>query len=299
MLRMLGILGGVSVVASLLAWPAVANARAQEPTEPGVVPDAGEPAEPEPEPDPEPEPEPTFSATASTSAPAPTPSAAAIEDEDDDGIRPFKGRFGLGVIRTIAGLNGINLRYFITDRFALGANVGVALFAFKENDPASTDVCPGPDCDFENTRTLAAIAASIEALYFAKLGRTAGRLPFRADFGLGGRFGFMQIVNGQDIGDNLDDPTELHVELPFIIQLMFGENFALAPEFGVDFRIVPGSREDPGDANPGTGFPGEVAPGDAPPGGPPVNPPRNGPGIGFEITNGIGLFGGASMHYYF
>ena len=50
-------------------------------------------------------------------------------------------------------------------------------------------------------------------------------------------------------------------------------------------------RQDPGDINPGTGRPGVISPGD--PGA------TNGPGFGFEITPGVGLFGGASMHYYF
>ncbi|MCH9680484.1 MAG: hypothetical protein K0V04_03540, partial [Deltaproteobacteria bacterium] len=65
-------------------------------------------------------------------------------------------------------------------------------------------------------------------------------------------------------------------------------------EFGVNFIIVPGRRED-GDINPGTGKPDfQIAPGD--PGG-----PLSGPGFGFQITPGVGLFafGGVSMHYYF
>ena len=283
MLSVVGVVGGL-----LLSL-----AGAQPESEPGIVPAPDEPAaeeEPIAEPDP-PDPDEDddealeFSAS-SSSNPPPRPNSSI--EEEDGGIRPFKGRFGLGVIRTIAGLNGINLRYFITDKFAIGANVGVALFTYLENDPTSTDVCPGPDCEFENRRTVAAIASSIEALYYAKLGRKAGRLPFRADFGLGGRFGFMSVINNQDVPDDLDDATELHVELPFIVQLMFGENFALAPEFGIDFRIVPGNREDPGDSNPGTGQATQIFGGAS-----------NGPGFGFEITPGIGLFGGASMHYYF
>ena len=221
--------------------------------------------------------------TSSNAAPAPS----AGDTSSSGGIDSFKGRFGLGAIRTISGLNGINFRYFVADKFAIGANLGVALFTYRENDPATTDMCPGPECELENTRTVAALAASIEALYFARLGREAGRLPFRADFGFGGRFGFQSIVNDQDVEDNLDDPTELHIELPLVVQLMFGNNFALSPEFGVDFRIVPGSRAD-GDVNPGSGRPGSISPGAA-----------NGPGFGFNLGNGVGLFGGASMHYYF
>lgn len=204
------------------------------------------------------------------------------------GIDPFKGRLGVGAIRTIAGLNGINVRYFLTDKFALGGSAGVALFTYREDDPGSTDpMCPDDGCELENTRTVAAMAFNIEGLYFLHLGREAGRLPFRADFGLGGRFGVMATANASDVEDNLDDPLELHIEIPLIFQLMFGNNFALSPELGMDFRIIPGKRED-GDANPGT-QPGRFAGLGA----------VDGPGFGWDLTPGIGLFGGASMHYYF
>lgn len=196
-------------------------------------------------------------------------------------ITPFDGRLGVGAIRTIAGLNGVNIRYFITDQFMIGTSLGVALFAYKENEPGSTDVCPGMECNLENNRTIAFVAANIEALYFLHLGREAGALPFRADFGLGGRFGVMTLSNDTDINNNLDDPTELHVEIPLVFQLMFGNNFALSPEMGMDFRIVPGSREE-GDSNPGI-----------------TQNPSPGPGFGWDLTPGIGLFAGVSMHYYF
>ena len=112
------------------------------------------------------------------------------------GIDPFDGRLGVGAIRTIAGLNGINLRYFVTDNFAIGGSAGVALFTYKENDPASTDpACPDPDCSLEDTRTVAFMAFNVEGLYFLHLGREAGALPFRADFGFGGRFGVMTSAN--------------------------------------------------------------------------------------------------------
>ncbi len=204
------------------------------------------------------------------------------------GIEPFQGRLGVGAIRTIAGLNGINIRYFITNNFMIGGSAGVALFTYRENDPASTDPpCPDADCELEDTRTVAFMAFNLEGLYFIKLGTEAGRLPFRADFGLGGRFGVMTSANATDVEDNLDDPTELHVEIPIVFQLMFGNNFALSPELGMDFRIIPGSRAE-GDSNGGVygstlGAYGAV----------------DGPGFGWDLTPGIGLFGGASMHYYF
>ncbi len=202
------------------------------------------------------------------------------------GIEPFRGRFGVGAIRTIAGLNGINARYFITDKFMIGGSAGVALFSYREDDPESTDPpCPDAECNLENTRTVAFMAFNIEGLYFLNLGREAGRLPFRADFGVGGRFGVITSANATDVNDNLDDATELHIEIPLVFQLMFGNNFALSPELGMDFRIVPGSREE-GDSNPG--FNSLAALGAV-----------DGPGFGWDLTPGIGLFGGASMHYYF
>ncbi len=245
-----------------------------------------------------------FDAEGDADAMAPTPTASLGMSADDEvaesravsssgstgdgggGIDGFDGRFGVGAIRTIAGINGINARYFLTDQLALGASAGVALFSYGEDDPESTDPpCPEDGCELEETRTVAALGFNIEALYFLRIGREAGQLPFRADFGVGGRFGVITSANAADIEDNLDDPTELHIEIPFIFQLMFGNNFALSPELGVDFRITPGSREE-GDVNPGARDESSLGAVD-------------GPGFGFDITPGIGLFGGASMHYYF
>ncbi len=206
-----------------------------------------------------------------------------------DGLR---GTFGIGAIRTLSGLTGINARYFVLDRLSVGFNIGLGTFTFAENDPASTDMCPGPDCRFEDNRTVGSWGMGLEGLYFLKLGNPAGALPFRADFGVGGRFTYFQVINSADVEDNLDDATELDIEIPAVIQLRFGDHFVLSPEFGVNFVIVPGSRED-GDFNPGTLKPDtSIAPGDP-------NGPISGPGFGFQITNGVGLFGGASMHYYF
>jgi len=241
----------------------------------------------------------TGSISASTASSGNTETSASTDDDlepissapptvSSGGIEGFKGRFGVGAIRTIAGLNGINFRYFLTDNFSLGGSAGVALFTYHENDPASTDpACPDPQCNLEDTRTVAFMAFNIEGLYFIHLGREAGQLPFRADFGLGGRFGVMTSANAADVEDNLDDPTELHIEIPLVFQLMFGNNFALSPELGMDFRIIPGSRED-GDDNEGINGTTLGAFGAA-----------DGPGFGWDLTPGVGLFGGASMHYYF
>lgn len=204
----------------------------------------------------------------------------------------LKGTFGLGAIRTLGGLTGINARYFVMDRLSVGLNVGVGTWTYHENRPGTTDMCPGPDCDFEDTRTVATLGLGLEALYFVKLGNPAGTLPFRADFGVGGRFTYFQGINATDVQDNHDDPTEFDIEIPMVVQLRFGDHFTLSPEFGLNFIVVPGERA-AGDVNPGTFKPDLVlAPNLA--GG-----PYSGPGFGFQITNGVGVFGGASLHYYF
>lgn len=209
------------------------------------------------------------------------------------------GRFALGATRTLAGLNGINARFYITDHFHLGINLGVATFTYREPDLAGDAI----DCSTDQTagactktmRTLAYIGSSLEGIYWI-LGKPAGNLPFQANFGLGGRLGFQHIVNGTDIAVNLDDPLQFTAEIPLIVMLNFGENFSLAPEFGAVFRWNPGTRlanntvmpPELGDTNPGFNGPGNNVPGGT-----------TGPGFGFEITDGIGLFGGCSLIYAF
>jgi hypothetical protein len=205
----------------------------------------------------------------------------------------LQGTFGLGAIRTLGGLTGINARYFVLDRLSVGLNVGVGTWTYKENRPGTTDgPCPGPDCEFEDSRTIATLGLGLEALYFVKLGNPAGSLPFKADFGVGGRFTYLQGINATDVPDNRDDPTEFDIEIPMVVQLRFGDHFVLSPEFGLNFIIVPGDRA-LGDLNTGSGKPDFVI-------GPGLGGgPFSGPGFGFQITNGIGVFGGASLHYYF
>ena len=177
------------------------------------------------------------------------------------GIDPFKGRVALGAIRTIAGLNGVNCATSSPTSSPSAPARAWPCSRTARTTPTTMDPCPGDMCELEESRTVAAMAFNFEALYFAKIGREAGQLPFRADFGLGGRFGIISIVNATDVADNLDDPLEMHVEIPLVFQLMFGNNFALSPEMGLDFRLVPGSRA-AGDTNPGTNFPPTVS-GDA------------------------------------
>jgi hypothetical protein len=269
------------------AQPATGDPTVPEPTEPAAV---EEPATEEPE---------ATSSNGSEVAGAQEEGEASVSTESGfsgstsasgDSLR---GTFGVGAIRTLGGLTGINVRYFVLDRLSVGLNMGVGTWTYKENRPGTTDgPCPGPDCDFEDSRTIATLGMGLEAIYFLKLGNPAGQLPFKADFGLGGRFTWLQGINAADVPDNRDDPTEFDIEIPMVVQLRFGDHFTLSPEFGLNFIIVPGDRA-LGDANPGTFKPDFVL-------GPNLaGGPFSGPGFGFQITNGVGLFGGASLHYYF
>jgi hypothetical protein len=207
------------------------------------------------------------------------------------------GRFSLGAARTLAGLNGVNARFYLSDHFHIGVNIGVATFSYREPDLIGDAI----DCSTDQTngactktmRTLAYIGTSLEGIYWI-LGKPAGNLPFQADFGLGARVGFQHEVNGTDIAVNLDDPLQFTLEVPLILMLNFGENFSIAPEFGAVFRWNPGTRL----AN-NTVMPPEL--GDSNPGfnGPATPIAMSGPGFGFELTDGIGLFGGASILYAF
>lgn len=211
------------------------------------------------------------------------------------------GRLSLGAMRTIAGLNGITFRYYIIDNFHIGVNLGVATFSYRYpdliNDAVDCGTNPAAEACTKRTRTIAYIGSSLEFIYWV-LGKPAGNLPFQADFGVGGRLGFQHSVNSTDIGNNLDDPLQLTFEIPLMLQLNIGENFAIVPEFGAAFRWNPGTRlpgdpaavpPEPPDSNPGFVDPnGRLPPGEV-----------SGPGFGFEISDHIGLFGGASLLYTF
>jgi hypothetical protein len=225
----------------------------------------------------------------------------AAEAVADDKIR-HGGRIALGAARTMAGLNGITFRYFINDNFHIGLNLGVATFSFRYPDLIDDAV----DCSTneaaaactKKTRTVAYIGSSLEFIYWV-LGKPAGNNGiFQADFGVGGRLGFQHSVNSTDIANDLDDPLHLTAEIPLMLQLNIGENFAIVPEFGVVFRWNPGTRlngdptampPEPADSNPGFNDPnGRLSPTDV-----------SGPGFGFEINDHIGLMGGASLVYTF
>jgi hypothetical protein len=211
------------------------------------------------------------------------------------------GRISLGAMRTIAGLTGVTFRYFINDHFHVGLNLGVATFSYRYpdilGDPIDCSTNPRAAACTKRVRTVAYIGSSLEFIYWI-LGKPAGNLPFQANFGLGGRLGFQHYVNATDIAHDLDDPLQFTAEIPLMLQLNLGENFAIVPEFGAVFRWNPGTRL-PGDptatppelpdSNPG--FPGSdriQEPGET-----------RGPGFGFELTDGIGLFGGVSLLYTF
>lgn len=203
------------------------------------------------------------------------------------------GRLAIGAARTGAGLNGITVRYFVSDSFHIGVNIGVATFSFREPDfvDDATDCAmdaTASSCD-KTIRTLAYIGSSLEGMYWVH-GKPAGALPFRADFGVGGRLGFQHLVNGNDVPDDLDDPLQFTAEIPLALALNFGENFAIIPEFGAVFRWNPGTRLTDADGNSDTN--------------PGFNDPNGritqvGPGFGFELGDHVGLFGGATLLYTF
>jgi len=210
------------------------------------------------------------------------------------------GRLSLGAARTIAGLTGINVRYYINDHFHVGLNLGVATFSYRypdlAGDPVACGTNPAASACTKKTRTVAYIGSSLEAVYWI-LGRPGGNLPFQADFGIGGRLGFQHQVNSTDIPNDLDDPLQFTAEIPLMIQLNIGDNFAIVPEFGAVFRWNPGTRIPDLAANPpqlGDSNPGFENPNSRLPAG-----EGTGPGFGFEITDKLGLFGGASLIYAF
>ncbi|MFO7566645.1 MAG: hypothetical protein R6X02_28640 [Enhygromyxa sp.] len=211
------------------------------------------------------------------------------------------GRLSLGAVRTMAGLTGMTVRYYINDNLHIGVNLGAATFSYRYPDLVNdaVDCTPDPSSPActKRTRTVAYIGSSLEVIYWVQ-GKPAGNLPFQADFGVGGRLGFQHLVNSTDIPNDLDDPLQFTAEIPLMLQLNIGENFAIVPEFGAVFRWNPGTRiggdpaampPEPGDSNPGFEDPnGRIPPAEV-----------SGPGFGFEITDHIGLFGGASLVYTF
>ncbi len=195
---------------------------------------------------------------------------------------PMKGRVGFGASRTLAGLNGLFVRWYAADRFTVGFNLGAATFSHKDTDENG---------DFERTRTVGAVGAGPEFFYWPYQGDRSRHV--HADFGIGARFsgyfGFLGRLE-EEREDTLDTPVEIDIEIPAGVQLFIGPRVAIIPEFGVAFRIVPGNREPDQngefDSNPGRGVAAQRG-------------TTNGPGFGFELGDHGGLFMGIGFGYFF
>lgn len=195
---------------------------------------------------------------------------------------PMKGRFGLGALRTVSGLNALYGRYYLGNRFTLGLTAGFATFSHRDTDDNG---------EFSRTRTVGAFAVGPEAFFWPVQGRRDQQV--HADFGVGARVltyvGFLGLTE-EERGETLDTPVEIDIEIPAKILLFIGPRVSVNPEFGFAIRIIPGSREPDGngdaDGNPGTGIGGRLG-------------TTNGPGLGFEVGNHAGFFMGIGVGYWF
>lgn len=196
--------------------------------------------------------------------------------------QPMKGRFGVGALRTISGLNALYGRYYLANRFTVGLTAGFATFSHRETDDTG---------EFGRTRTVGAVAVGPEAFFWPVQGPRSQQV--HADFGIGARavtyIGFLGIPR-EERSNTLDTPVEIDVEIPAKIQLFIGRRVSINPEFGLALRIIPGSREadqnGDSDLNPGTGAGSRLG-------------TEDGPGFGFEVGNHAGFFMGIGVGYYF
>lgn len=194
----------------------------------------------------------------------------------------MKKRVGFGAIRTLSSVNGIFVNGYISDRITVGVATGVATFTHRETDD---------DGEFTRTRTVGRLGIGPEVFFYPVQGDRSSQV--HADFGFGGRVmtyvGFLGRETDEQ-GNTLDTPLEIDIELPAKINLWVGRRVAIQPEFGIVFRIVPGSREADQngemDTNPGQGVAGQLG-------------AENGPGFGFEIGDHSGFFMGVGLGYYF
>lgn len=195
---------------------------------------------------------------------------------------PMKNRVGLGAMRTLAGLNGLFVRWYAADRFTVGLNLGAATFSHKDTDENG---------DFDRTRTVGAVGAGPEFFFWPYQGDRSQQV--HADFGVGARvttyFGFLGRLEEEET-ETLDTPLEIDVEVPASVQLFIGKRVAIIPEFGVAFRIIPGNREPDQngefDSNPGRGIGSKRG-------------TTDGPGFGFDLGDHGGLFMGIGFAYFF
>lgn len=194
----------------------------------------------------------------------------------------MKGRLGLMGTRTISGLNGIGLRYYIVDKVSLGLTTGFATFTHKE---------PDENGEFTQNNTVGLFGVGPQFFFWPVQGSRSQVVS--ADFGVGVRTLFYMGFTGandDDAADTLNDPIEIDIEIPVTTQLFIGDRVAIAPEFGLAVRIIPGSREPDEngdfDTNPGTGVGERLG-------------TTNGPGLGFELGSTSGVFLGLNIGYYF
>ena len=195
---------------------------------------------------------------------------------------PMKNRVGFGAMRTLAGLNGLFVRWYAADRFTAGLNLGAATFSHGDTDENG---------DFDRTRTVGTLGVGPEFFFWPFQGDRSQQVY--ADFGVGTRvsayFGFLGQLEEEQT-DTLDTPLEIDVEVPASIQLFIGKRVAVVPEFGVAFRIIPGNREPDQngefDANPGRGIGARRG-------------TTSGPGFGFDLGDHGGLFMGIGFAYFF
>jgi hypothetical protein len=194
----------------------------------------------------------------------------------------MKGRVGFGAMRTLAGLNAVLVRGYLTNRLTLGGVVGAATFSHRDVDE---------DGEFGRVRTVGAVGFGPELFFWPYQGDRKHQV--HADFGIGARatayLGFFGRLPDER-GDTIDFPVEIGIEIPAALQLFIGRRVAILPEFGVAFRIIPGSREPDQngafDSNPGRGAGSRRGTSD-------------GPGFGFELGDHTGLFMGIGFAYYF
>lgn len=194
----------------------------------------------------------------------------------------MKGRFGLGAMRSVSGLNGLYGRYYLANRLTLGLTAGFATFSHRDTDDNG---------EYTRTRTVGAFAVGPELFFWPVQGRRDQQV--HADFGAGARIltyvGFLGLPEDEQ-SNTLDTPVEIDIEIPAKIQLFIGPRVSINPEFGFVVRIIPGSREPDGngdfDENPGTGVGERYG-------------TTNGPGLGFELGNHAGFFMGIGVGYWF
>lgn len=252
--------------------PAVAFANAPSKQKSGKA-EAEAAPEPELEPEPEPEPEPEVDVEA--------------EAESDPELEPtstvasgMKGRVGLGGTRSLSGVNALSLRYYVADKFSLGALIGLATFTHRE---------PDDNGDYSQKRTVGLLGAGLQAFYWPV--QMSRQKYISADFGFGARgVVYVGFQPGDENPDTLDRPLEIDIEIPITTAVFIGDSVAITPEFGFVARIIPGNREpdeqDNSDSNPGSGVGERLG-------------SSNGPGLGFELGEHGGVFFGLSITYFF